>query len=181
MKKTMKGDRKMESLKWCYDWVVRLGKFVLPLLIGGCLGCWAALRGAEKTNQLAREDRVYRLQQQLDYLIDLYKRMKQTFTNMEDIPSLIWESDIFIIETDYKIDLLYADLAAADKQKILSWFHQWECVSGKMKKLERERDGYKQLGITFIQNECPRHYQRLEALFPNIEEIIKKGIAVRKR
>ncbi len=179
--KIPKGEFDLECLNLFIDRIIDLLKSVFPTLIGGLIGYVSALQGSKKESQLAREDKVYRLQEQLAYLVDLYKRVEETFRKMENIPSLIWEPDIFIFEKDYKTDLLYADLGAADKQKILSWFHQWERISKKMACLETGRNGFKQLGITFLQKECPIQNQQLAALLPDIEVILQRGISAKEK
>ncbi|WP_303815790.1 hypothetical protein [Acidaminococcus timonensis] len=171
----------MEIYNWNLDWLINLVKFLMPVLIGYWSGCEASLKGAEKTNQLAREDKVYRLQEQIAYLSELYTNAMQTFEKLKVTQPLVWMPDIFIFETDYKTDLLYANLGAADKQKILSWFHQWERISKKMACLETGRNGFKQLGITFLQKECPIQNQQLAALLPDIEVILQRGISAKEK
>lgn len=173
----------MECFNWLVAWIAGMLKNenVFPTVVGRLIGYVSALQGVKKTAQLARKDKVYRLQEQLVYLVELYKKTKQTFENLEIIKAPIWMPDIFIFEMDYKTDLLYADLGAADKQKILSWFHQWEEISKKMMSLENGRNGFKQLGITFLQKECPIQNQQLAALLPDIELILDKGISAKEK
>jgi len=171
----------METSNCVLDGFINFLKLLIPKFISHWFECRAALKGAEKENQLAREDKVYRLQEQIAYLSELYKNALQTFEKLEVTQPLVWMPDIFIFETDYKTDLLYADLGAADKQKILSWFHQWERISKKMACLETGRNGFKQLGITFLQKECPIQNQQLAALLPDIEVILQRGISAKEK
>ena len=173
----------MDYSNWLIAWIVGLLKNenVFPTVVGSLIGYFAALQGVKKTAQLERKDKVYRLQEQIAYLSELYKNALQTFEKLEVTQPLVWMPDIFIFETDYKTDLLYANLGASDKQKILSWFHQWEEISKKMSGLENGRNGFKQLGKTFLENECPIQNQQLAALLPDIEVILKRGISAKEK
>lgn len=67
-----KGGDEMEISNCVLDGFINFFKLLIPKFISHWFECRTALKGAEKENQLAREDKVYRLQEQIAYLSELY-------------------------------------------------------------------------------------------------------------
>ena len=151
---------------------------ILGAIIGGFIGAWAGRKNVEKSYELACNEKVIRLQNQVKYLADLYNNNLKVFHDsdrrQEDINSAIWEPDIFIFETDYKSDLSYTKLTSYEKQKILSWFHQWEIIDRKITDYLQENDYSAIVAESILEKKCIKQREQLERLLPDIKLIIQK-------
>ncbi len=76
-------------------------------------------KNIEKSYQLSCNEKIIKLKKQLQYLVELYKHNLKVYSEsnrtQEDIDSVIWETDIFIFETEYKNYLLYTNLTGDEK------------------------------------------------------------------
>lgn len=171
----------MGDLRMC-EYLISLIKPAIPsilgTIVGGFIGVWAGRKNIEKSHQLVIDDKILKLKNQLQYLIELYNNHLRVYSELnrtqDDIDSAVWEPDIFIFETNYKDDLLYTDLTEIEKQKVLSWFHQWEIINKVMTDYLMTVRSTKAFAGTILKEKCIKQNERLEQLLPDIEKIIRK-------
>ncbi len=102
-----------------------------------------------------------RLRNQLSYLVDILERNiypnEEIKKGQKNINSLILTSDIFILDINYKDDLLFIELPDIDKQIILFWLKQWEIIDKKLS--ERTYDSI--VGYVAFNDNCRKEYENL--------------------
>lgn len=160
------------------DNIITIISSILSAIIGGYIGAWAGKRNIEKSYQLSCNEKIIRLKEQIQYLIELYKHNLKVYSEsdrtQEDIDSAVWETDIFIFETEYKNYLLYTNLTEDEKRRILSWFHQWEIINKRMTQYLSEIHCSAIAAATILKEKCPKQNEQLECLLPDIESIVQK-------
>lgn len=160
------------------DNIITIISSILSAVIGGYIGMRAGKKNVEKSYQLSCNEKIIRLKEQLQYLIELYKHNLKVYSDssrtQEDIDSAVWEIDIFIFETEYRNYLLYTNLTGNEKRKILSWFHQWEIINKRMTQYLSEIHCSTIAAATILREKCPKQNEQLKCLLPDIESIVRK-------
>lgn len=160
------------------DNIITIISSILSAIIGGYIGAWAGKKNIEKSYQLSCNEKIIRLKEQIQYLIELYKHNLKVYSDssrtQEDIDSAVWETDIFIFETEYKNYLLYTNLTEDEKRRILSWFHQWEIINKRMTQYLSEIHCSAIAAATILKDKCPEQNKKLECLLQDIESIVQK-------
>lgn len=149
---------------------------ILSTIIGGIIGLSGALGSAIYTNKKKTDDKKKRLQVQLLYLIDLFERnmdLSEEINNgQKNIHSLILTSGIFILDVNYKDDLLFIELSEIDKQVILFWLKQWENIDEIL-----SEDSYdSRVGYAVFKKKCPSEYDKIRKALPEIKEIAENKL-----
>lgn len=145
-------------------------------IVGACIGFFGSVFSAKYTYETKINDKKIRLRNQLLYLINIFER--NTHPNEEikkeqkNINSLILTSGIFILDTEYKDDLLFVELPDIDKQIILFWLKQWEIID----RILSERTYNSIAGYAVFKDNCRKEYENIEKTLPEIREIIKNKL-----
>lgn len=151
---------------------------IFGAIVGGFIGAWAGKKNVEKAHQLAINDKILKLQTQLKYCVELYHHHLNVFSEkdrtQDDIDFSIWKPGIFIFETDYKSDLLYADLTETEELKVVSWFYQWEIINKEMSNYLLAIKSTEIASVTILNEKCMKQNEILKKLLPDIEGIIHK-------
>ncbi len=149
---------------------------VLSTIIGGIIGLSGALGSAIYTNKKKIYDKKKRLRAQLLYLIDLFERnmdlSEEINKGQKNINSLILTSGIFILDRNYKDDLLFIELSEIDKQVILFWLKQWEKID---EILSKDRHDLR-AGYAVFKKQCPCEYDKISEALPEIKEIAENKL-----
>lgn len=154
------------------------GSSILGAVVGGFIGAWSGKENVEKAHQLAVDERILRLREQIKYCVELYNCHLNVFSEtdrtQDDIDASIWKPGIFIFATDYKSDLLYADLTEAEKLKVVSWFYQWEIINREMSNYLSSIKSTEIASVTILNKKCMKQNEVLKKLLPDIKDIIHK-------
>lgn len=149
---------------------------VLSTIIGGIIGLSGALGSAIYANKKKIYDKEKRLRAQLLYLIDLFERnmnfSEEIDKGQKNINSLILTSGIFILDRNYKDDLLFIELSEIDKQVILFWLKQWEKID---EILSKDRHDLR-VGYAVFKKQCPSEYDKISEALPAIKEIAENKL-----
>lgn len=142
-------------------------------IVGACIGFFGSVFSAKYTYETKINDKKMRLRNQLSYLVDILERNihsnEEIKKGQKNINSLILTSDIFILDINYKDDLLFIELPDIDKQIILFWLKQWEIIDKKLS--ERTYDSI--AGCAAFNGKCRKEYENIMEILPDIKEIIK--------
>lgn len=90
----------------------------------------------------------------------------------KNIHSLILTSGIFILDVNYKDDLLFIELSEIDKQVILFWLKQWE----KIDEILSEDSYDSRVGYAVFKKKCPSEYDKIRKVLPEIKEIAENKL-----
>lgn len=144
---------------------------ILTTVIGGIIGILGGYISTAHTHDLKMKDREMRLRNQLSYLIDLYERCTDVSAEVskgkEHIASLIITSEIFLIDNNYKDDILFVKLSAIEKQEILFWLNQWE----KVNEILLQQPFTQIVFYEFLKKYCPEQKKNIKRLLPKIKTI----------
>lgn len=144
---------------------------ILTTVIGGIIGILGGYISTAHTHDLKMKDRERRLRNQLSYLIDLYERCidvsAEVSKGKEHIASLIITSGIFLIDNNYKDDILFVKLSAIEKQEILFWLNQWE----KVNEILLQQPFTQIVFYEFLRKYCPEQKKNIRRLLPKIKTI----------
>lgn len=145
-------------------------------IVGACIGFFGSVFSAKYTYETKINDKKMRLRNQLSYLVDILERNihsnEEIKKGQKNINSLILTSDIFILDINYKDDLLFIELPDIDKQIILFWLKQWEIIDKKLS--ERTYDSI--AGSAAFNGKCRKEYENIMKILPDIKEIIKNKL-----
>lgn len=130
-------------------------------IVGACIGFLGSVFSAKYTYETKINDKKMRLRNQLSYLVDILERNiypnEEIKKGQKNINFLILTSDIFILDINYKDDLLFIELPDIDKQIILFWLKQWEIIDKKLS--ERTYDSI--VGYVAFNDNCRKEYENL--------------------
>ncbi len=151
---------------------------LIKLVVGYFINVFAGRKNARNSQQLANNDKAFKLKEQLRYLVELYDHNWRVFHGIkqrqEDIDSAIWGAGVLIFELNYKEYLSYAALTDTEKQKILIWMRQWEIIDQTIADYLSEHNCDWIVAETILRKKCMKQNEQLKKLLPDIKSIIQK-------